>query len=109
MRRVCVLIFSLLMTVFTVLSLYFVSIGRAQQDHPQSRSSPMSFEDCRALLDRQIVELGVSPLDLVPIVRTPILTMTRICTSEGSVLYTCSKLDRKMVITTSPDRDGCRR
>ena len=86
------------------LSLCVVSPVHAQL---QSQSQSMSFEECRAYLDRLIETLGISPLDLVPIVRTSIMMVTRICTSDGSVLHTCSKPDRKMVMTKSPHRYGC--
>lgn len=89
------------------LSLWAASIRAA--DLPKSFSQPMSFEACRQHIDNQMQQLGVLPRDVIVIVSTGVLTMTRICTSDGSILYTCSKLDQKMVVTDSPHQNGCPR
>lgn len=71
---------------------------------------PASIEECRKTIQNTIVELGVSPVDVIPIVNTRIMTVTRICTADGSLLITCSGPDEQMLITKSPHGDdvGCR-
>lgn len=68
-------------------------------------SVSVSFDECIARRELVIAKLNVNPRDIVPIVNTGILTMTRVCTSDGSVLVSCSKPDSKMVITQSTN--GC--
>lgn len=67
----------------------------------QSKSIPMSFDDCQAYQASTVAQLNVPASDIEPIVNSSILTMTRIYTSDGSVLISCSKPDQKMVITMS--------
>jgi len=77
---------------------------------PESNSIPMSFQDCLSRKTQVIASLGVNPRHIIPIVNTGIMTMDRICTSDGSVLITCSKPDRKMIVTKSAATAdvGCR-
>ncbi len=76
----------------------------------QSKTVPMKFSICLATKESTIANLGVSPRNIIPIVNTGILTVTRVCTIDGSVLITCSKLDEHMVITRSDAHYdvGCR-
>lgn len=69
-----------------------------------------SIEECRKTIRNTILELGVSPVDVIPIVDTKIMTVTRICTADGSLLITCSGPDEEMLITKSPHGEdvGCR-
>jgi len=91
-----------------VLSLVVLASGVAYGADSQSVS--MSFEACLAAKERTIASLGVNSKDIIPIVNTNVMTMTRVCTADGSVLITCSKPDSKMVITRSPHSEsvGCR-
>lgn len=73
----------------------------------QSHSEQMTFEECLAHRERVIISLNVNPQNIIPVVNTGIVTITRICTADGSVLITCSKPDQKMVLTMS-DRAACR-
>lgn len=77
---------------------------------PSSQSISMSFEQCISKRESVIASLGVNPRDIKPIVDTGLMTMTRICTNDGSVLITCSSVDQKMIITqSSAGKDvGCR-
>lgn len=86
-------------TVLGMLALCAAS-GLAQAE-AQSKSIPMSFDDCQAYQASTVAQLNVPASDIEPIVNSSILTMTRIYTSDGSVLISCSKPDQKMVITTS--------
>lgn len=71
-----------------------------------SSTISLSFEECLARKETVISQLGVNPSDIIPIVNTKIMTMTKLCTADGSVIVTCSKPDRKMVITQSTN--SCR-
>lgn len=67
----------------------------------ESTSREMSFDQCLLTKAKTIASLNVDPGRIVDIVNTGIVTMTKICTDDGAVIITCSKPDRKMVITTS--------
>lgn len=44
---------------------------------------------------------------VIPVVQTGILTIFKYCTNDGAILYTCSKEDRKMIVTKTPNKTGC--
>lgn len=69
----------------------------------ESTSTSMSFEKCQAVQANTIAQLGVPPDDIVHIVNTSAMTMTRLYTADGSVIITCSAPDNKMVITKSSE------
>ncbi|MEZ0246058.1 MAG: hypothetical protein ACAH09_05420 [Methylophilaceae bacterium] len=71
-----------------------------------SQTISLSFEECLARKETVISQLGVNPKNIIPVVNTNIMTMTKLCTVDGSVIVTCSKPDRKMVITQSTN--SCR-
>lgn len=70
--------------------------------YAETKTMSLEFNDCIARREQVISSLNVNPRDIIPVVNTGIMTMTRVCTVDGSVLVTCSKPDAKMVITTSP-------
>ena len=83
------------MKLFFLLSLSFLAtIAFAQQ----STSKAMSFEDCLKVIRDTATSLGVAPINIA---ETSELRMVRFPTADGSVLVTCSKPDRKMVMTVS--------
>jgi hypothetical protein len=65
-----------------------------------STGQTMSFEDCLGVIRRTARELSVTPISVV---ETDILRVARFRTTEGSVLVSCSKPDRKMILTRSPN------
>ena len=67
---------------------------------PTSHAVSMGFEQCNAATNRVAMTAGGRP-QVIRIVNTPLMTMTRICASDGSVLITCSKPDQTMVTTKS--------
>ena len=71
-----------------------------------SQTMSMSFQECIAKREAVITQLGVNPRDIIPVVNTNVMTMTKLCTVDGSIIVTCSKPDRKMVVTTSTN--SCR-
>lgn len=64
----------------------------------QSTSEPMSFEACLQVIQRTATQLGVAPINIT---ETTDIRIVRFPTSDGSVLVTCSRPDRKMVMTVS--------
>lgn len=67
----------------------------------ESTSRAMSFDECQSLQANVIAQLNVPPEDIIHVVNTAILTITRVITADGSVLISCSDPDQKMVITRS--------
>lgn len=61
-----------------------------------------SFEECLAVRENVITQFSVSPRNIITILNTNLVTITRLCTVDGSVLISCSRPDEKMVITESP-------
>ena len=61
-------------------------------------STSMSFEDCLAAIRATAADLGVAPVNIV---ETNDLRMIRFKAADSSILVTCSRVDRKMVITKS--------
>ena len=58
----------------------------------------MPFEHCLLTIAKVAKDLGVNPHHIVD---TNIVRMSRFHTSDGSVLVTCSRPDRKMIINVS--------
>jgi len=65
---------------------------------PKSTSKAMSFEDCLTVVRNTATQLGVAPINVV---ETRDMRMVRFVTTTGSVLITCSRPDRSMVVTVS--------
>ncbi len=63
-----------------------------------STTKTMSFENCLQVIRSTAADLGVAPINIV---ETNDLRMVRFPTVDGSVLVTCSRPDRKMVLTIS--------
>lgn len=66
----------------------------------KSTKTPMQFDACVSLMKKTIFDVGGANTRVV--VSSPDLRILRVCTNDGSVLMTCSRLDRSMVATTSP-------
>jgi len=88
------------------LFLCFLSIPTSAFAAEISESTPMSFEECLSRKEAVVAQLRVNPSDIITVVNTNMVTITKLCTVDGSVLVTCSKPDKKMVITRSTD--SCR-
>jgi hypothetical protein len=61
----------------------------------------MSFDRCIDSIETVSTEVGAAPISIV---ETDAVRIVRLNTVDGSVLVTCSRPDRKMVITRSPYR-----
>jgi hypothetical protein len=64
----------------------------------QSTSKSMSFSNCLKVIRNTSQQLGIAPRNIV---ETNDLRMVKFVTSNGEVLVTCSRPDRKMVLTIS--------
>ena len=64
----------------------------------------MRFEACLASIRDLATQLAIAPINIV---ETDEIRMVRFCTTDGSVLVTCSMPDQKRAVTTSPHRPGC--
>ena len=86
--------------------------GRSSEGFPQ-QSASMTFEECQLTKARAITSLNIPPRKIIEIVNTSLVTVTRLCLDGGgSMLITCSRPDRKIIITTSPHggrKVGCPR
>lgn len=72
-----------------------------------SESRSMDFDECKKLQASTLLSSVGTKTKVFSTVTTDILTSIRVCTTDGSVLLSCSKPDNKMVVTKSPYQDGC--
>ena len=72
-----------------------------------SESRSMDFDECKKLQASTLLSSVGTKTKVFSTVTTDILTSIRVCTTDGSVLLSCSKADNKMVVTKSPYQDGC--
>lgn len=104
--------FLVLVVVFVIGVCGLMVRGRSQG--PPGAATPlptttrsMSFAACQQTLRQTIQTMGVLPWDVMRIIDTDGYSVSRVCTSDGSILITCNGPDRKMAVTKSPYRDGC--
>jgi hypothetical protein len=64
----------------------------------ESTSEAMDFDTCIKTIQMVSAKLGIAPTNIV---ETPQLRMVKFYTSDGSVLISCSKPDRKRVVTVT--------
>ena len=67
----------------------------------QSSTETMSFERCIAWIQEVAGEFGIAPINII---ESNIVRTVRFNTSDSSLLVTCSRPDRTMVLTRSPHR-----
>ena len=82
-----------------MLAVYVLSgllLSAGAQAQPQSESRTMEFDQCLPLIRQTVTQLGVAPINIV---ETQDIRIVRFPTSDGGVLVSCSRLDRKVVIT----------
>lgn len=73
-----------------------------------SQSADVDFAACMQQQNEMTAMLLSSGnYRVIPIVQTGFLSIVRFCANDGSVLHTCSGEDRKMVVTMSPNQEGC--
>ena len=72
-----------------------------------SESRSMDFYECKKIQASTLLSSVGTKTKVFSTVTTDILTSIRVCTTDGSVLLSCSKPDNKMVVTKSPYQDGC--
>lgn len=73
-----------------------------------SQSADVDFATCmQQQKEMTAMLLSSGNYRVIPIVQTGFLSIVRFCANDGSVLHTCSGEDRKMVVTMSPNQEGC--
>ena len=72
-----------------------------------SESRSMDFDECKKIQASTLLSSVGTKTKVFSTVTTDILTSIRVCTTDGSVLLSCSKPDNKMVVTKSTYQDGC--
>ena len=72
-----------------------------------SESRNMDFDECKKLQASTLLSSVGTKTKVFSTVTTDVLTSIRVCTTDGSVLLSCSKPDNKLVVTKSPYQDGC--
>jgi hypothetical protein len=73
-----------------------------------SQSADVDFAACMQQQNEMTAMLLSSGnYRVIPIVQNGFLSIVRFCANDGSVLHTCSGEDRKMVVTMSPNQEGC--
>ncbi|MCY1305026.1 hypothetical protein D9M69_641220 [compost metagenome] len=88
-----------------IAALSLLAFASAAFGEASSTSTYATFEQCEAVKSKVITDLNVSPSKIIPIINTSLMTVTRICTADGSVLISCSREDEKMIVTRSTT--GC--
>ena len=73
----------------------------AARPKPTTTWQAMDFEACRALVARSLLAVAGTTRTFA-IVNAPEVTMHKICTSDGSVILTCTAEDRRLGTTASP-------
>ncbi len=66
--------------------------------------TPMGWDDCLAAKAEMQAKLDVMPRKVIDIVSSGALQVTRLCTSEGSVSISCSKVNQTMTVTVRPQQ-----
>ena len=85
------------MKTFPVLALLF-ALAPTAAIAQKSTSKAMGFEDCLRTIRGVAADLGVAPINII---ETNDVRIVRFLTSDGSVLITCSRPDRKMITMIS--------
>jgi hypothetical protein len=75
----------------------------------QMTKKAMPYEECLASKAEMQAQLAVQPEHVFDIVSTAGVTITRLCTANGSVLIGCSRPGEAMVISVRPSQSalGC--
>jgi len=68
----------------------------------ESKKQAVPFEACVRFMARTVLDVGSRNTRVI--VNAPDLRMLRVCSSDGSVLITCSRVDSTMVLTKSSKR-----
>ena len=76
----------------------------ANNAYAKTQKISMSYTECLTKKEIVINTLGVRASDIIPIVNSSIMNVTKYCTVDGSVLLTCSKPDNAMIIITSANK-----
>ncbi len=70
----------------------------------ETKKISMSYTECLSRKEVVVSQLGVRASDIIPIVNSSIMNVTKYCTLDGSIILTCSKPDNSMIIVSSPSK-----
>ena len=71
---------------------------------PEITSQSMPFRQCLQVIERTASQLGVAPTNIV---ESDVLRVVQFCADGASVIVSCSRRHKKLVLTKSPDWPGC--
>jgi hypothetical protein len=72
--------------------------GKTTPAPTSSTSEVMPFDECISRIQKISEELAIAPINIV---ETSDVRMVKFKADDGSVLLTCSRLDRKLIVTRS--------
>ena len=72
---------------------------QATRTEPPEQSIPMPFDQCIASVNRTLDTLPMQRRNASHIIDSGQITLTKICTSDGTVLIACSKAEQTMLIS----------
>ena len=84
--------------------IYFLAIAMASIPafaDVKTITKPATFEQCQQLIRKTATDLGVAPVNIV---ETTAVRVVKFPTEDGSVLVSCSKEDKKMILTISSNK-----
>lgn len=73
----------------------------AAKPKPSTTTQPMDFEACQTHVARALLTLAGATRTYA-IANSSALTVHKICTSDGSVIFTCSAAESRLLTTVSP-------
>lgn len=83
---------------FAIVATMLLNFSASAQSAVESESRSLDFDSCLAVIRQTASELSIAPINIA---ETNILRVVRFPLPDGSVLITCSKPDRKMIVTKS--------
>jgi hypothetical protein len=85
-----------LMTGLVALALSCTAGAGAANAGAGSRTEPMSFGECLALVEEVSEELGVTPVNIL---RTKDVWVMRVDAVDGAIVITCNRPDSRLTLT----------
>jgi hypothetical protein len=64
----------------------------------------MPWDDCLAAKAEMQARLDVGPKKAIDIVKSAALDVTRLCTKEGTVAISCSKVNQTLIVSVRPQQ-----
>ena len=70
----------------------------------ETEVKPMLWDDCLAAKAEMQSRLDVGPKKVIDIVKSAALDVTRLCTKEGTVAISCSKVNQTLIVSVRPQQ-----